>query len=653
MRALVAVLAISFSLHADPFAGGVWTSRGPTNISGLTTAFLVDPDDENVYLAATSGGVWTSNDAGASWSPIAQLDGVPIWALARHPVRHDEIWAGGPGIGLLKSIDRGRTWDTLPESQYWAVQAIDISLDSKVFVAAIDGLHMNRSGSTWQTFRNDGLFNPRVRFHPTDPMRAVAVLGRKDANSEVRPTPFVTADGGLTWQQASGIDTSTLYGLVVEYAPSQPSTLIAYGSPYPYRDPGMIWRSTDDGQTFQSVGTSANIGDGQRVIALAISPANANQLVTGGVYTYRSVNGGTTSTEITELQGSRYIPHPDVHGLKLVDAKRAFVWGDGGVYRTDDVFASPPKWKHLAASLVNAQVYHFDVGARGNVVLGMQDTGMNVMPPQSTTATYLYDGDTARVLFDPLDEPVFYSEWVPGLIYRSTQVSFPFVDVRGGQRKFGSAFTIDAYDWQRMYAGAGIVARIDGIQSAQPTVTTIRTNDATTATTAIAVQPYEPNVVWMAIDRGEVYRTKNALAASPTWEQVYKVPPAQGNPVKIVFDANDTRRVWVLARYGLQVTRDGGKTWSIVRAATPYELTDFAVHPTRGDWVYLSSRSGLAGSVDSGMTWTKAALPHPNVTAILFSAGGRTLWASTYGRGLWSIDIDAPAPHPKRRAARR
>jgi photosystem II stability/assembly factor-like uncharacterized protein len=637
---------------AGPFGSGNWISRGPTNISGLTTALLVDPADERVMLAATSGGVWSSDDAGASWSLLPRFDAVNIRALARHPQKPDELWAGGPAVGVFRSLDRGKSWSFIEGTEVWAVYSIAVAADSKVFVATIGALRMTSDGGAiWRTFPEQGLFNPSVLFHPTDPMRAVAVLGRNTPNG-LRPTPFVTADGGLTWQQAAGIDISGVRGLAVAYAPSQPSTLYAFGTPAPYVRPGTIWRSDDHGRTFTVAGTNDNIGDGQRIIAVHVSPVNPNHLITGAFHSHRSTDGGATSTPLYELKGHRHIPHEDVLGLTMLDGKRALLWGDGGVYRTDDVFAAKPQWQHLSQSMVNTQVYAFDVGRTGAVVVAMQDTGANVMPTGSGAADYKSDGDQARVAFDPLDEPVFYSQWTPGLVYRSSYTSWPFVDVRNGQAPLWSDFQIDPNDPRRMFVGAATLARIDGIQDIQPRVTTIRAADPNPviAVASIAVQPGDSNVVWMATSL-YLYRTRNALADSPAWEQMMRIPFSADLPLKVVVD--DANTVYFLGRRALLVTRDGGASWQTLTLPWKDHNTDFVRHPSVRQWLYVSTERGLYGSADGGVSWTAAAPPmlaKRSVTAVRFAPGTNTLWASTYGQGMWSVEV--PPPPPRRRAAR-
>jgi len=147
VAALVAILGGAASLRADALNGARWVSRGPTNISGVVTALLTDPEQPDVYLAATGGGLFTTSDAGASWSPVAGLDGYFLWSLARDPARHNILWAGafvsGDAPGLFRSADRGRTWSEIAALHLTSVFSIAVSpSDGKIIAATNYGLQI-------------------------------------------------------------------------------------------------------------------------------------------------------------------------------------------------------------------------------------------------------------------------------------------------------------------------------------------------------------------------------------------------------------------------------------------------------------------------------------------------------------------------------
>src|SRR5438045_3220943 len=74
-----------------PFGAKPWMQRGPTNLSGLVTALLLDPDDPNRYVAGTPAGIWITTDGGASWFAVPSTDTINVDCLALDPVHHDTL----------------------------------------------------------------------------------------------------------------------------------------------------------------------------------------------------------------------------------------------------------------------------------------------------------------------------------------------------------------------------------------------------------------------------------------------------------------------------------------------------------------------------------------------------------------------------------
>lgn len=115
----------------------LWAAEGPAQIStagtgvgypdmsGRVTAIVTDPRDisGNTYLiGSANGGVWKTVNGGQSWTPLTDNAGVPVavGGMALDILNPDTIYVGTgvgdnqpdshPGIGVLKSIDGGRTW---------------------------------------------------------------------------------------------------------------------------------------------------------------------------------------------------------------------------------------------------------------------------------------------------------------------------------------------------------------------------------------------------------------------------------------------------------------------------------------------------------------------------------------------------------------
>ncbi|MEM7456163.1 MAG: glycosyl hydrolase, partial [Planctomycetota bacterium] len=97
-------------------------SIGPALMSGRIGDIVVDPVRRSTwYVAACSGGVWKTENAGVTWKPI--FDGqscYSIGCLALDPNDRFTLWVGtgennsqrsvGYGDGLYKSTDGGATF---------------------------------------------------------------------------------------------------------------------------------------------------------------------------------------------------------------------------------------------------------------------------------------------------------------------------------------------------------------------------------------------------------------------------------------------------------------------------------------------------------------------------------------------------------------
>lgn len=101
-----------------------WKPRniGPAGMSGRVTAVDVVVNNPDVwYIGAASGGVWKTENAGASWAPV--FDDQPtlnIGSLAIQQSNPNVVWAGtgegnprnsiNIGEGIYKTMDGGKTW---------------------------------------------------------------------------------------------------------------------------------------------------------------------------------------------------------------------------------------------------------------------------------------------------------------------------------------------------------------------------------------------------------------------------------------------------------------------------------------------------------------------------------------------------------------
>ena len=136
------------------FSGLEWRMLGPFRGGRVDAVSGVPGRPNEFYFGAVNGGVWKSIDAGRVWTPIFDSQPVAsIGALAVAPSAPDTIYVGsgestlrdsmGYGNGVYKSTDAGKTWTHLglDETQHIGKIAVDPRNPNVVFVAAIGHLY--------------------------------------------------------------------------------------------------------------------------------------------------------------------------------------------------------------------------------------------------------------------------------------------------------------------------------------------------------------------------------------------------------------------------------------------------------------------------------------------------------------------------------
>ena len=232
--------------------GPAWVPLGPGNIGGRTRSIVFHPTQhDTIWAASAGGGVWRTDDAGTTWSPVDDLmANLAVTSLALDHTDPDIIYAGaGEGFFNVDAIRgaassgpstaRPRPSAATLGAPFATVNRIALSADGQVLLAGGTG-GLSRSAdparSTWSTVLTAPIAD--VTCHPTDPTKAVASSLRTGM-------VWSTSDAGLTWVPAT--HAAPWQGRVeVVYAAADPDTVYASVD----LNGGQIWRSTDGGATF-------------------------------------------------------------------------------------------------------------------------------------------------------------------------------------------------------------------------------------------------------------------------------------------------------------------------------------------------------------------------------------------------------------------
>jgi photosystem II stability/assembly factor-like uncharacterized protein len=136
------------------YRGMHWRMLGPFRGGRVAAVSGVPSRPNEFYFGAVNGGVWKSIDGGRVWTPVFDSQPVAsIGAIGVAPSAPDTVYVGsgestlrdsmGFGNGVYKSTDAGKTWTHLglDETHHIGRVAVDPKNPNVVFVAAIGHLY--------------------------------------------------------------------------------------------------------------------------------------------------------------------------------------------------------------------------------------------------------------------------------------------------------------------------------------------------------------------------------------------------------------------------------------------------------------------------------------------------------------------------------
>jgi CSLREA domain-containing protein len=684
----------------SPQAGGLfpgaWDWRGPGNIGGRIRSIVINPDDtQQMWVGSVSGGIWTTTDGGANWSPVNDfLANLNVSAMVLNPAAHSTLYAGTgegfsnidafQGAGVFVSTDTGATWIQLANTQNWHyVNRVDISPNGNTLLVATD-TNLQRSvngGQNWTAVLNGTIFD--VNFAPNSNSNAVASGGQGWAGYSI--------NGGANWTPASIL---TATGRIeVAYAPSNPNVVYASID----INNGELWKSTDGGHSYVPVNTGNSLlgGQGWYDNIVWVDPTNENVVIVGGVELWRSTDGGATMTKINTWQNAPASAHSDQHiivadpGFDGVNNKTVYFGNDGGLYKTDDVYAvqagaAPNGWQVLNNNLGITQFYGGSVGPTGRLSGGAQDNGDLTDNFSVQNWTKLSGGDGGVSASDPTDANYIYGEYINLKIHRNTTGGGPstadifgcnfwngsawvckdppylITDARDKTANFISPFILDPNNRDRLLGGGLSLWRSNDVRAANtatsPGWSAIKTptgpDTNVNSISAIAVAKGNSDIVWVGHNNGDVYMTTDGTTDTPTWTRMDDgVNPLPNRFVlRITIDPGNSDRVYVtFGGYSLNnvwVTTNGGANWSSlpgtgINSLPAAPVRSLVIHPRHSNWLYVGTEVGVLASEDGGTNWAVTQQGPANVSADELFWGEETLYAATHGRGMYSIDLSS------------
>lgn len=721
MRRVLATLLLAVPLAAQDALkldsstlGGLRArSIGPAVMGGRIAAIDGTADSPaTLYVGAASGGVWKSTDGGTTFKPVFDDHIQSIGAIAIDQNKPSTVWAGtgescvrnsvSVGDGVYKSTDAGATWTNvgLKESEHIADVAIHPKNSDTVYVCATGQawsaneergvFRTTDGGKTWKKIlyvdQNTGCSD--LSLDPGEPNILYAGMWdyRRQPDFFRSGGPgsglYRSKDGGETWQRlTNGLPKGEYGRLAVAVAPSRPSTVYALVE----AKKTALYRSDDLGESWREMNDSFNIQVRPFYFShLVVDPADHNRVYKPGLTLTFSTDGGKTFTA-GGFGGSSV--HADHHALWIHpnDPNVMVLGTDGGVYQS---FDRAQRWRHLNV-LPLSQFYHVhaDDDVPYNVYGGLQDNGTWMAPSQGPGGVSNHHwrsiggGDGFAVVNDSVDPDVVYLESQGGRLVRfrrSTGESkeiYPNASKSEPKLRFNWNTPIQTSPTRRgvVYTGSQYLKRssdfgdtwerispdlTNGSQQSKPVFSGGLTPDNSNAENyntiiTIAESPRNGEVIWAGTDDGNVQVTRDG---GRTWTNVVK--NIQGVPARTwvsrieashhdentAYVTFDGHRTGDMKTYVYR-TRDGGTTWE---SLVSDDLRGFA-HVVREDRVnpnllFLGTEYGLFLSLDGGRSWAhfKENFPPVPVYDVKIHARDGDAIIGTHGRGIYILDDLTP-----------
>ncbi|RIW13760.1 glycosyl hydrolase [Algoriphagus lacus] len=719
MKRLLSLLLLfssitAFSQTYDSSLPIKYRNIGPFRGGRSVTASGVVNDPLTYYFGTTGGGVWKTSDAGQRWHNIS--DGFfttgSVGAIAVAESNPNIVYVGmgehaprgvmtSYGDGVYKSTDAGKTWKKL-------------------------GLEKTQHIS-------------RIQIHPTNPdIVYVAAQGALHAPNEDRGV-FKSIDGGLTWEKVLFVDSKTG---AVELSMDMNTPEVLYAAMWEHQrlpwqvisgGPGSgLYKSTDAGKTWKKI--HKGLPEEKGKMAISVSRANSNKVYAliesdtekdlGGLFVsddageswtlinkdneltqrawyyievfadpkdehtvyvlsapaVKSIDGGKSFTHLGET-------HSDHHDLWInpVNPKNLIIANDGGGAisfdegKTFSTQENMPTTQMYRINVDNQFPYRIYGGQQDNTSLVISSIALGRGGISQEHWNYSAGGESAFLAFDPnnpryvlggsyqgtievLDmetqgstnimaapiqylgmdakdmkyrynwnAPIIWSQHEPNTFYHAAQVLLKTQD-------WGKTWTEVSPDLTRnekAKQGKGGVPYTNEAVGAE--------NYGTIA--YVIESPHEAGVIWTGSDDGLVQLTRDG---GKTWTNVTPKGLAECLVNAIEVSPHDPATAYIATtRYkfndytpGLYKTTDYGKTWTNISKGIP---TGAFTRVVREDTqvknlLFAGTETGMYISRDGGANWNPFQLNLPLTPITDLKVAHNDLIVATAGRSYWILD---------------
>ena len=619
-----------------------------------------------IYIGSPSGGLWRTTDGATSWNVLTTATPtLGVSSVLLHPTNTSLILIGtgdrdggdSPGMGVYRSTDDGATWvaSNTGMGNLAVGMMIMLPTDPNVILAVTSGgiYKSTDGGSSWARKSSNTNNYKDIRFNPADPTIVYATEGGKFYRS---------TNTGDSWTQiTSGVVTGTR--LVIGVSANQPGWVYLCQTNGAFA--GLL-RSTDNGLTFTTQSATPNImdyacdGSGTSSqawydLCIAVDPNNAGTLYVGGVNIWKSTNAGVSWTIASHWVGSSWgtscapSVHADIHCLVWSPANgNLFTGCDGGIYKSINGGTS---WTDLSSGLAISQVYKIGQSAIKQTLTmnGYQDNGTSKNTgPNFTT---VLGGDGMECIVDYSDTLFRYGSIYYGDIYRSSGGGYSEIAANGSHGITESGAWVTPYILHEtvpstMFIGYINVWRSTNVKaSSSSAVTWTKISTGESATCSVLEQsPANVDILYV-VRSGALKRSDNANAATPAWTACSL--PGGATPTDLEAHPTDQNIVYATAGTKVYKSTDKGLTWTNISGTLPaVNISCLVYDKNSNEGLYVGNKTNVFYKDATMSDWVafSTGLPPVDVRELeifydAVSPVNNRLKAATYGRGLWQSDL--------------
>lgn len=681
-----------------------WESLGPKNIGGRTLCLAFHPTDTSIlYVGSASGGLWksTTNGRGVNaWQRVPTgFPALAVSAIEIDPTNPDimyigtgEVYStlgnsapgivnrftrGSYGIGILKTVDGGATWERIMEWEYNDLKGVqDLALNpfnpNTVYAATTEGLfRSHNAGMSWTNVSSLAMATD-VLIDPSDTTTVFVAHGNLFIGGSTLPGIYRSTNGGDSFTElTNGLPASYSGKTLLDISPS--NTDIIYASIQDFSvnggtTPHGLFKTEDGGDSWTQVNNqNVALFQGWYSHDIAVKPDDPNTLIHVGVDSYKSTDGGQSLIKKTFWslwqfgqvpvggpEGPSNYAHADMHRAYYHPQFHDMVYlaTDGGIFVSED---NGESWEGRNGGYQTTQFYaNFGNSTTDSLLAigGMQDNSTAIFVGDDAWVRVL-GGDGLSAAINPENDSILFgSSQFLGLnrsVNRGQNFSGSTSGIPNENRAFGSPYEIAPSDPDIMYAGTVRLFKSTNQGSVWfPTTTT--GIDGNNVIINIGVSPINADLVYVAT-APDPFSPESPAKLFKTTDAGGAFTQLTGLPDRIIsdiaFDPLDDNIVYVtLSGFNsdhVYKSEDGGENWVSIDSGLPNVPTStIVVDPEFPLGIYIGNDIGVYFSPDGGDNWDLYSGDLPDAVMVMhlsLSPSNRKLRVATHGNGVYQADL--------------